>query len=360
MNAQPVYSIVAPIYNEEGNIDLLYERIAKVMDSTGEAWELVLVNDGSRDKSPAMIDALASRDSRIKVIHFARNFGHQTAVTAGIDFASGDAIVLIDADLQDPPELILEMIERWRAGYQVVYAVREKRIGESWFKLFTAKMFYRIIYRITDVDIPVDTGDFRLMDRQVANVLKVMREHNRFIRGMTSWVGFRQTGVYYVREARHSGETKYPLRKMIRFATDAITSFSYFPLQIMIYVAAVLGVLALLAIPVVTVLRLALGQEFFGGQATTIILLLLMSSFQLFFLFILGQYVARTYDETRNRPLYVVASTRGFDPEHMPSLPMHGYQVETERQMLSDMIAPRATSVDNEAQKQPETSSSTG
>ena len=148
MNAQPVYSIVAPIYNEEGNIDLLYERIAKVMDSTGEAWELVLVNDGSRDKSPAMIDALASRDSRIKVIHFARNFGHQTAVTAGIDFASGDAIVLIDADLQDPPELILEMIERWRAGYQVVYAVREKRIGESWFKLFTAKMFYRVIYRI--------------------------------------------------------------------------------------------------------------------------------------------------------------------------------------------------------------------
>ncbi len=322
MKEKPVYSVVAPIYNEEGNIDLLYKRMVTVMDSTGEPWELILVNDGSRDRSPEMINGLAAREPRIKVVHFARNFGHQTTVTAGIDHAAGEAVILIDADLQDPPELILDMIERWKAGFQVVYAVREKRIGESWFKLFTAKLFYRVIYRITDVDIPVDTGDFRLMDRKVVDVLVRMREHNRFIRGMTSWAGFRQTGVTYVREARHSGETKYPLSKMVRFAMDAITSFSYFPLQIMVYVSGALGLLALLAIPLVAVLRLMLGEGFFGGQATTIVLLLLMSSFQLFFLFILGQYVARTYDETRNRPLYVIADKRGFEDAAAASPPI--------------------------------------
>lgn len=329
MKENPVYSVVAPIFNEEGNIALLYERLVKVLDSTDEPWELILVNDGSRDRSPQMMNDLADRDPRVKVVHFARNFGHQTAVTAGIDLASGDAVILIDADLQDPPELILDMIERWKAGFQVVYAVREKRIGESWFKLFTAKMFYRVIYRITDVDIPVDTGDFRLMDRKVADVLRLMREHNRFIRGMTSWVGFKQTGVTYVREARHSGETKYPLRKMVRFAMDAITSFSYFPLQIMVYVAGALGLLALLAIPLVSILRLVLGEGFFGGQATTIVLVLLMSSFQLFFVFILGQYVARTYDETRNRPLYIIADKRGFDDVQVPQ-PTHEAELTPE------------------------------
>jgi dolichol-phosphate mannosyltransferase len=307
------YSIVAPIFNEEGNIPLLYERITAVMEGIGESWELILVNDGSVDTSPMLIDALAARDVRVKVIHFARNFGHQIAVTAGIDHAAGDAVVLIDADLQDPPEVIAEMIERWQAGFQVVYAIREQREGESWFKLMTAKLFYRLIYRITDVKIPLDTGDFRLMDRKVVDALKSMREHNRFIRGMTSWVGFRQTGVKYIRKARHSGETKYPLRKMIRFAWDAVTGFSFYPLQIMIYVALVLGTLALLAIPVFTLLRLMYGEEFFGGQATTIVLLLLLSAFQLFFLFVLGQYVARTYDEARDRPLYIVADRRNMD-----------------------------------------------
>ncbi len=323
MTANPVYSIVAPIYNEEGNIDLLYERISQVMGQTGEPWELILVNDGSRDQSPAMMDALAAKDPRVRVIHFARNFGHQTAVTAGIDFASGDATVLIDADLQDPPELILEMIERWKAGYQVVYAIREERKGESWFKLFTAKLFYRTVYRITDIDIPVDTGDFRLMDRRVVEVLQQMREHNRFIRGMTSWVGFKQTGVQYVRDERHSGVTKYPFSKMVRFAMDAVTSFSYFPLQIMLTVSLVLGTIALVAIPVVALLRLAFGTDFFGGQATTIILVLLLSSFQMFFMFFLGQYVARIYDETRDRPLYVVAQTHGFAPGQTRPAPTH-------------------------------------
>ncbi len=323
MTTQTLVSIVAPIYNEQGNIDLLYDRIRTVMEATDVAWELIMVNDGSVDDSPRMIDALSARDPRVKTIHFARNFGHQIAVTAGIDLAAGAAVVLIDADLQDPPELIGEMIDHWRAGYQVVYAVRQKREGESWFKLFTAKIFYRVIYRITEIDIPLDTGDFRLMDRRVVDALKSMREHHRFIRGMVSWVGFKQTGVSYIRQQRHSGETKYPLRKMIRFAWTAVTSFSYFPLQIMIYISLILGSIALLAIPVVAGLRLLVGEEFFGGQATTIILLLLLSSFQLFFLFILGQYVARTYDEARNRPLYIIATTSGFDDARPPTLAAH-------------------------------------
>jgi glycosyltransferase involved in cell wall biosynthesis len=313
MSERPRYSIIAPIYNEEGNIQKLYDRISSVMDSTGETWELVTVNDGSRDGSARLIEALAVKDSRVKLVNFARNFGHQLAVTAGLNYASGDAVVVIDADLQDPPELILEMVERWKAGYQVVYAVREERKGESWFKLFTAKLFYRLINRLTEVDIPLDTGDFRLMDRKVVDALNSMPEHNRFIRGLTSWIGFKQTGVTYVREAREWGETKYPLKKMIRFAMDAVTGFSYFPLQIMVYVSFVLGVLAILIIPIIAILRLALGDQFLGGQATNIVLMLLLSSFELFFLFIMGQYVARIYDEVRGRPLYILASTTGFD-----------------------------------------------
>ena len=314
MTDRPTYSIVAPVFNEEGNITRLHTEIRRVMETTGETWELVLINDGSRDGSLGEMRAVAAVDPHIKIINFARNFGHQIAVTAGIDYARGKAVILIDADLQDPPEVILEMIDRWKAGYEVVYAVRSERKGESWFKRATAKLFYRVIYRITDVNIPVDTGDFRLMDERVAHVLRQMREHNRFIRGMTSWVGFKQTGVYYVREARTVGETKYPLSKMIRFAWDAVTGFSFFPLQVMIYVSLGLGILAILAIPVIALLRVQHGPEFFGGQATTIILMLLLGSFQLFFLFILGQYIARVYDETRGRPLYVVASTENVEP----------------------------------------------
>lgn len=330
MSERPRYSIVAPIYNEEGNIQKLYDRVKKVMDSTGETWELITVNDGSRDRSLELLEAIAAQDPRIKVINFARNFGHAPAVTAGLDHTSGDAVVVIDADLQDPPELILEMIERWKAGYQVVYAVREERKGESWFKLFTAKLFYRLIYRITDVNIPMDTGDFRLMDRVVVEALNSMREHNRFIRGMTSWIGFKQTGVHYVREAREWGETKYPFRKMLKFAMDAITGFSYFPLQVMVYVSFFLGIIAVLAIPVIAVLRIVLGYEFLGGQVTGIVLLLLVSSFQLFFLFVLGQYVARIYDETRNRPIYLVATKTGFDDKGKKVEKMDARQVTPE------------------------------
>ena len=227
--SQPVFSIIAPCYNEEENVPRLYERVKSVMEDMGESWELVLINDGSRDETLRVMLEKRDADPRVKIINFARNFGHQTAVTAGMDFATGEAVVLIDADLQDPPELIKEMVEQWRAGYQVVYGVRSERIGESRFKKMTAKWFYRIIYRITDVDIPLDTGDFRLMDRRVVEAVNAMREHNRFVRGLTSWVGFRQTGVEYVRPAREIGETNYPLRKMVRLALDAITGFSYFP-----------------------------------------------------------------------------------------------------------------------------------
>lgn len=345
MSEKPRYSIVAPVYNEEGNIQLLYDRISQVMNSTHESWELVLINDGSRDRSLELMQEIAAKDHRVKIVNFARNFGHQTAVTAGIDYASGDAVVLIDADLQDPPEVILEMIERWKAGYEVVYAVREERKGESWFKLLTAKLFYRVIYRITDVDIPMDTGDFRLMDRRVVDVLKNMREHNRFIRGMTSWIGFKQTPVHYVREERHWGVTKYPFKKMVRFALDAITGFSYFPLQIIGYVAAALGVLALLTVPIVALLRIFVGPDFFGGQATTIIFLLLLSSFQLFFLFIMGQYVARIYDEVRARPLYIVATTTNLEEREakptprVPVIPNPAFSAETARAEKPEMNA---------------------
>lgn len=307
---QPIYSIVAPIYNEVEILPQFYERVRAVMTAVGEPWELILVNDGSRDGSLEVMLALADQDPNVKMVNFARNFGHQVAVTAGIDHATGQAVVLIDSDLQDPPEVIPLMIEQWKAGFDVVYAVRTEREGESWFKLTTAKWFYRFVYRITDVNIPLDTGDFRLMDHKVADVLRHMREHNRFIRGMTSWAGFRQTGVGYVRKARTAGETKYPFRKMLGFAADAITSFSYFPLQLMMYGSLFLAVLAVGGGIAISLLRIVQGEGYFGGQATTIVVMLLLAAFQMFFMFIIGQYVARIYDETRGRPLYVVASRR--------------------------------------------------
>lgn len=315
MSEKPVISVIAPVFNEEGNIDELYRRVAAVMDSTGDSWELIMINDGSRDRSADEMHAVHERDPRVRVVNFARNFGHSSAVTAGMDHARGDAVVIIDADLQDPPEVILDLLTKWREGYHVVYAVRAERLGETWFKKTTAKMFYRLIYRITDVHIPVDTGDFRLMDRQVVNAVNTMREHNRFIRGMTSWVGFRQTGVEYVRQERKIGKTKYTFKKMMRFAMDAITGFSYFPLQVTIYASLLLALLAILAIPVVAILRLSGSELQFEGQATTLVVVLLVSSFQLFFFFIMGQYVARIYDEVRQRPLYIVAEIWEEKPE---------------------------------------------
>ena len=299
------YSIVAPIYNELENLPELYRRVKEVMDSNGETWELVLVDDGSTDGSTEKIRELAQTDLRVRPIIFARNFGHQIAITAGWDYARGDAIVIIDADLQDPPEVILDLAKKWKEGYEVVYAVRAEREGESWFKKLTASMFYRIIYRITDVKIPVDTGDFRLMDRKVVDVLKQMRERHRFPRGMSAWVGFRQIGVDYKRAARFAGETKYPFNKMLRLALNAITSFSYFPLQVATFFGFLSAGLAILAIPVVIYLRME-GSPQFTGQATTLIAVLFLGGVQLISLGILGEYIGRLYDEAKGRPLYIV------------------------------------------------------
>jgi len=298
-------SIITPIYNEVESIPELYQRVRTTMESTGQSWELLMVDDGSSDRSAQIIKQLSREDDCVRPVIFARNFGHQIAVTAGLDFSRGDAVIIMDSDLQDPPELIPEMIKKWQEGYEVVYAYRTEREGESWFKLFTAKTFYRIIYKITDVDIPLDTGDFRLLDRQVVNVINQMRERHRFLRGMSVWVGFNQTGVPYKRAARFAGETKYPLRKMVKFASDAITSFSYFPLQLATYLGFFAAGLSILAIPFVIALRLA-GAQAFLGQATTLIAVLFLGGVQLISLGILGEYIGRLYDEAKGRPLYIV------------------------------------------------------
>jgi glycosyltransferase involved in cell wall biosynthesis len=299
------YSIVAPIYNEIDNLSELYRRVSEVMESSGESWELLLVDDGSTDGSTDKIRELGKADERVRPVIFARNFGHQIAITAGWDYARGDAIVIIDADLQDPPEVILELAKKWKEGYEVVYAVRAERVGESWFKKFTAAVFYRLIYSITDVKIPLDAGDFRLMDHKVVDVLRTMRERHRFPRGMSAWVGFKQIGVEYKRAARYAGETKYPFKKMLRLALNAITSFSYFPLQVATYFGFASAGLAIIAIPVVAFLRLT-GSRFFEGQATTLISVLFLGGVQLISLGILGEYIGRLYDEAKGRPLYIV------------------------------------------------------
>lgn len=311
-NNKPTLSVVAPCFNEEGVLHELYRRISQVLDGAGESWELVLVNDGSRDRTPQIMRELHAQDPRVKVIDFARNFGHQIAVTAGMDYARGDAVVLIDADLQDPPELILEMLAKWRSGIEIVYAVRAARKGETWFKEFTAKAFYRIIYKITDIDIPKDTGDFRLMDRKVVDALKTMREKHRFLRGMSVWVGFRQAGVSYVRAERYAGETKYPFKKMLKFALDGITSFSYLPLQLATYVGFAAAGLAVLGIIITIILRLS-GSQAFYGQATTLVSVLFLGGVQLICLGIIGEYLGRIYDEVKGRPLYIVREVLGFE-----------------------------------------------
>ncbi|MDZ4158240.1 MAG: glycosyltransferase family 2 protein [Anaerolineaceae bacterium] len=302
----PVFSVIAPVYNELESLNELYHRVTEVMDSTHEPWELVLVDDGSQDGSTEAIRQLAAKDGRVRPVIFARNFGHQIAVTAGLDYTRGKAVIIIDADLQDPPQVMLEMIERWREGFQVVYAVRSEREGETWFKKISASLFYRVIFRITDVRIPLDTGDFRLMDRKVVDALNKMRERHRFLRGMSAWLGFRQTGVKYRRSARYAGETKYPLRKMLRLALNAITSFSYFPLQLATYMGFIAAGISILAIPAIVILRLA-GRQEFTGQASTLISVLFLGGVQLISLGILGEYVGRIYDEVKGRPLYIVS-----------------------------------------------------
>jgi polyisoprenyl-phosphate glycosyltransferase len=303
---EPTFSIVVPVFNECESLPELYRRVKETMQSTGESWELIFVDDGSHDESTEIIRSLGKQDPHVRPIIFARNFGHQIAITAGLDYSQGRAVVVMDSDLQDPPEVILELIAKWREGYQVAYAVRAEREGETWFKKTTASLFYRIIYRITDVKIPLDTGDFRLMDRQVVEVLKQMRERHRFPRGMVAWVGFRQAPVPYRRAARFAGTTKYPFKKMFKLALDAVTSFSYFPLQVASYIGFVAAGVSIIVIPVVIVMRL-FGHEAFLGQASTLLAVLFLGGVQLICMGVLGEYIGRIYDEVKGRPLYIVS-----------------------------------------------------
>ncbi|MEX1247232.1 MAG: glycosyltransferase family 2 protein [Anaerolineales bacterium] len=305
---------MAPVFNEADTLPKFISRTTNVMKKLGETWELVIVDDGSGDRSSEIVLQHAAKDKHIRPVLFARNFGHQIAVTAGMDYARGQAVILIDADLQDPPELIPELIANWRDGYEVVYAVRRKRKGESFFKRFTAAFFYRLINRITEINIPLDTGDFRLMDRRVVDVLNKMREHHRFLRGMSAWVGFHQVGVPYDRAARFAGETHYTLGRMVRLALTAITGFSFFPLQLATYLGFISAGVAILAIPLVVALRL-MGSAAFFGQATTLIAVLFFGGAQLISLGILGEYIGRLYDEARGRPLYIVRQ----GPEDIPT-----------------------------------------
>jgi glycosyltransferase involved in cell wall biosynthesis len=311
---KPVFSVVAPIYNELECLPELYRRVKTTFEKTGEEWEFILIDDGSRDGSTDIIRKLALEDYQVRPVIFARNFGHQIAVTAGMDYSRGDAVIIIDADLQDPPEVILELIAKWREGYQVVYAVRAEREGETWFKKTTASLFYRLIYRITEVKIPMDSGDFRLLDRRVVNVMNSMREKYRFLRGMSSWAGFRQIGVPYRRAARFAGETKYPFRKMLHLAENAITGFSYFPLQVATYLGFISALISIILIPIIAYFRLFTQHQELVGQATTLVAVMLFSGVQLICLGILGEYIGRIYDEVKGRPLYTVSQ----DPSDFP------------------------------------------
>jgi dolichol-phosphate mannosyltransferase len=297
-------SVVAPVYNEEATIEEFYTRACVALE--GLRFELILVDDGSSDGTPASLAELAASDPRVHVVFLSRNFGHQTALTAGLDHARGDAVVMLDADLQDPPELIPRMLDHWRAGCDVVYAVRNQREGESRFKLATAKWFYRFFDKLAQVELQPNSGDFRLLDRRPLDALLSMRERNRFLRGMTVWVGYRQAAVAYDRDARYAGETKYTLGKMVRFSLDAISSFSHRPLQLATLLGFIISTLAFIAIPVVVVLRI-LGSYLPGFSSITIAILLL-GGIQLIALGIIGEYVGRIYDEVKGRPLYLVRS----------------------------------------------------
>src|SRR5450759_1035706 len=304
---KPTFTVIAPIFNESECLPELYRRIKMIFEKTGDEWEFILVDDGSQDGSTDIIREMAQEDSHVRPVIFARNFGHQIAVTAGMDYSQGDAVIVIDADLQDPPEVILELIAKWREGYQVVYAVRIEREGETWFKKMTASLFYRTIYRITEVKIPMDSGDFRLLDRRVVKVMNSMRERHRFLRGMSSWAGFRQIGVPYRRVARFAGSTKYPLRKMLHLAENAVTGFSYFPLQVASYVGFISAVISIILIPIIIFLRLFTLHQELAGQATTLVAVMLFSGVQLICLGIMGEYIGRIYDEVKGRPLYTVS-----------------------------------------------------
>jgi polyisoprenyl-phosphate glycosyltransferase len=313
------YSIVVPVYNEEEVIHETYRRLTEVMRSTKEAYELLFVNDGSKDRTAEIIKEYSEQDPAVVLLDFARNFGHQIAITAGMDYARGEAVVVIDADLQDPPELILEMIEKWKQGFDVVYAKRTKRKGETYFKKQTAAMFYRFLRAMTDIDIPLDTGDFRLLDRKVCNQMNSIQEKNRFVRGLVSWVGFKQIAVEYERDERLAGESKYPLKKMLKLSMDGITSFSYKPLKLASYAGVTLSGIGFIYLLVVLYLKLFTDSTI-TGWSSLIVIQLFFSGIILIILGMIGEYIGRIYDETKNRPLYIVREKYQLEPRKEVSL----------------------------------------
>jgi len=310
-------SIVVPLYNEEGNVAELIRRIAAIMDAVtqpGDDYEIVAVNDGSQDRTLALLRAERVRRPRLGIVDLSRNFGHQIAATAGLDAARGDAVVLMDGDLQDPPELIEAFLAKWREGYDVVFATRKSRKGESPFKLLTARIFYRTIRRLTNVSIPVDTGDFRLMSRRVVEALGQTREKHRFLRGLVSWVGYNQTGVEYERDARTFGSTKYPFSKMLKFAIDGITSFSEIPLRFATYLGFMISAFAFIYVAVILILKILGLNE--PGYTSMMVAILFLGGVQLITIGIAGEYLGRIYDQVKERPLYLLSSIeRSADPD---------------------------------------------
>ncbi len=304
----PLLSVILPIYNEEGNIPKLFERLNKVILQLNIDCEFVFINDGSNDGSMSLIKDLAGKHSNIRYIDFARNFGHQVAVTAGLDHCIGKAAVIIDADLQDPPELITEMYKKWQEGFEVVYAKRRTREGESYLKKITAKMFYRMLKKITSINIPVDTGDFRLIDRKIIEVLKQMSEQQKFLRGQISWIGFRQTYVEYDRDARHAGKTGYTYRKMIRLAADGITSFSNLPLKFATFAGFLVSAIAFFMI-LYTLYSRFISKSYVPGWTSLMLAVLFIGGVQLICIGIIGEYISRMSANVRGRPLYIISNT---------------------------------------------------
>jgi polyisoprenyl-phosphate glycosyltransferase len=317
MAERPEYSFVIPVFNEREALLPLYERLLPTLEQLDGTAEVILVDDGSEDDSFDQMMELSLKDERFKVLQLSRNFGHQTAITAGLDFAAGNAVVVMDADLQDPPEMVLTMAQRWREGFDVVYAVRRERHGENRFKRFSAATFYRILRRLTDVEIPADVGDFRLVDRKAVEAYKTMRENDRFIRGMFSWVGFRHTGVTYDRDERIAGETKYPLAKMMNFAIDGIVSFSNAPLRLALAVGFVVSITSFVYGFVAIFLKVS-GAFTVPGWTSIIFVASFLGGVQLIVLGVVGEYVGRIYVETKRRPLYIVNRSAGLPPVREP------------------------------------------
>jgi polyisoprenyl-phosphate glycosyltransferase len=309
-------SVVVPVYFQEKGLHELHRRLTAALTKiTDMDYEIILVNDGSTDRSFEIMKDIHANDEKVKVINFSRNFNQQMALTAGLDHAHGDAIVIIDDDLQDPPEIIEKMVEKWREGFKVVYGVRSKRRGESTFKLLTAKIFYRVVNRLSDIEIPIDSGDFRLLDRVVVNALRSMKEESRYLRGLVAWIGYSQCAVEYERAPRFAGTTNYNLRSLLRFAANGITSFSERPLYISVYIGAIVTIVSVLFLIAMIIVRLTAPQFTIAGWTSTIGVIIFFGGIQLISLGIIGQYIGRIYREIKGRPLYIISEEYGFEGE---------------------------------------------